>query len=44
MGVYFRDLVSLIDHMGTGEWLFVAAVGLVIGVFCLRGVGSSSSY
>jgi hypothetical protein len=44
MGDYCRDLMSLIDHMGTGEWLFVSAVGLAIGIFWLRGLGSRSSY
>jgi len=44
MSGFYHDLVSYIDHMGRGEWLFVATVGLVIGVICMRGLGSRSSY
>jgi hypothetical protein len=44
MGEFCRDLFSYIDHMGRGEWFFIAAVGLVIGILCMRGLGSRSSY
>jgi len=40
----FHDLMSYVDHMGRGEWLFVVIVGLVIGMICMRGLGSRSSY
>jgi hypothetical protein len=44
MGGLYHDFMSYVDHMGRTEWLFVAAVGLVIGVICMRGLGSRSSY
>ncbi len=44
MGGYFDELASYVDQMGRGEWLFLAFVGLVIGVICMRGLGSRSSY
>ncbi len=44
MGGLFQDFTSYIDHMGRTEWFFVVMVGLVIGVICLRGLGSRSSY
>ncbi len=44
MDEYCRELMSYVDHMGSREWLFVAVVGVVIGMMCLRGLGSRSSY
>ncbi len=44
MGGYYRDLMSCIDRMGSGEWLIVVTIGVVIGTLCLRGLGSRSSY
>jgi len=44
MGGWYRDFMSYIDHLGRGEWLFVAMVGLAIGVICMRGLGSRSTY
>lgn len=44
MGALFHDVLSYVDHMSRGEWLFVTAVGLVIGLLCMQGLGSRSSY
>jgi hypothetical protein len=44
MSAFYRDLLSYIDHMGTGEWLFVATLGVAIGLLCMRGLGSRSCY
>lgn len=40
----FSDVLRYVDHMSRAEWLLVVAVGLVIGMFCMRGLGSRSSY
>jgi len=39
-----REFLSFVHHMNSREWLVVAAVGLVIGIICMRGLGSRSSY
>ncbi|NLX95902.1 MAG: hypothetical protein GXY83_06985 [Rhodopirellula sp.] len=39
-----RDLMRYVDRMGPQEWLF-ALIGIVlVGMVCLRGYGSRSSY
>jgi disulfide bond formation protein DsbB len=44
MGELYRETMYLINHMSTQQWLLVAVIGLVIGLFCMRGLGSRSSY
>ncbi len=44
MGELLNDLLRYVDQMGRGEWLLVVAVGLAIGLVCMRGLGSRSSY
>ncbi len=44
MWKFFDDVMCYVDQMGRGEWLLLVAVGLVIGMICLRGLGSRWSY
>lgn len=44
MWEFFEGVLRYVDQMGRGEWTVVVAVGLVIGVICLRGLGSRWSY
>jgi len=44
MGELYRETMRLINHMSTQQWLLVATIALVIGLFCMKGLGSRSSY
>ena len=44
MAELYREALRLVNHMSTQQWLLVAVIGLVIGLFCMRGLGSRSSY
>ena len=44
MGELYRETMRLINHMSTQQWLLVATIGLVVGLLCMRGFGSRSSY
>ncbi len=44
MGELFRMIMHWINCMTTQQWLLVTAIGLGIGFFCMRGLGSRSSY
>ena len=44
MGELFRMIVHLVNCMTTQQWLLVIAIALTIGFFCMRGLGSRSSY
>jgi hypothetical protein len=44
MGELYRQTMHLVNQMSTQQWLLVAAVGLVVGLLCMRGLGSRSSY
>jgi hypothetical protein len=37
---YYRQLERWIVHMEIRDWLWVFLVALVIGVLCMRGLGS----
>lgn len=40
----FDDFLRYVDHMSRGEWLVLVAVCLVIGLLCMKGLGSRTSY
>jgi disulfide bond formation protein DsbB len=44
MGELYRQTMYLVNHMSTQQWLLVATIGLVIGLICMKGLGSRSSY
>lgn len=44
MDGFYGDFLSYFSHMSTREWLFVATVGAVIGIMCMRGLGSRTNY
>ena len=44
MDRFWRDVVQLIDTMGTQEWMLALAGVIVLGLFCMRGLGSRSKY
>ncbi len=37
-------LLHYTNHMSPGEWFLVLAVVVVLGLVCLRGFGSRTSY
>jgi hypothetical protein len=39
-----RDIMRLIDRMGPQEWLYALVAVVFVGILCLRGFGSRSSY
>jgi len=44
MSLYFSDLVRYTEHMGPQQWFWTLAIVIVVGVLCLRGLGSGSRY
>jgi len=44
MWQFFEDFLRYVDRMSRGEWLLLVAAVLVVGVICMRGLGSRSSY
>lgn len=44
MGHLLRDALRYVEHMDAQEWIVFAAVGVIIGVVCMRGFGSRSSF
>lgn len=44
MNHYFREIMRYVDRMGIHEWFWVLIAVIVVGVFCLRGVGSRSQH
>ena len=48
MEAYYRqarqEFMQVIMHMERDHWLIVFGVLVVIGVFCMRGFGSRTSY
>ncbi len=41
---YFHSLMSRINHLDSQDWLMVGAVVVGIGLFCMKGFGSRSTY
>jgi hypothetical protein len=44
MGHLLRDVLRHVEQMNAQEWVVFAAVGIIIGVLCMRGFGSRSSF
>lgn len=40
----FRQILRVIDRLGPTEWVVVLGVVIVIGLVCMKGFGSRSSY
>lgn len=40
----YKDLMRFVQHMGPDEYLLLVALALGVGLVCLRGFGSRSSY
>jgi drug/metabolite transporter (DMT)-like permease len=41
---FYYDLIRCIERMGPQEWLFAFIGVVLLGLICLRGFGSRSSY
>ncbi len=41
---FASEVLSFINHMEPQDWLFVLAGMIVVGVLCLKGMGSRSQY
>ena len=39
-----RELMRYVDRIGPQGWLLVLAGVIIVGVICLRGLGSRSNY
>ena len=44
MGHLIRDALRWVEHMNPQEWVIFAAVGIVIGFLCMRGLGQRSNF
>ena len=44
MGKLLRDALRWVEHMDAQEWVVFAAVAIIVGVLCMRGFGSRSSF
>lgn len=44
MEYLIREALRTIDRMGPTEWALLLGAVIVIGLFCMRGFGSRSSY
>lgn len=44
MSRIYHSLMTTIDHLDIQDWLLVFVGVVIIGIFCLRGFGSRSSY
>jgi hypothetical protein len=44
MWQFFRDIGRMIQRMSPEEYLLLVGLAVVLGLFCLRGFGSRSSY
>jgi hypothetical protein len=40
----YRDLTHYVQHMGPEEYVLLLALAIVVGLFCMRGLGSRSKY
>ena len=41
---YYHSLMSRINHFDSQDWLLFGAVVVGIGLFCMKGFGSRSTY
>lgn len=44
MGHLLRDVLRYVENMNAQEWIVFAAVGIIIGVLCMRGLGTRSNF
>ncbi len=44
MSQLYREFLRLFDRLDTQQWLVVLVIAVVVGLICLRGVGSRSSF
>jgi len=44
MGHLLRDVLRYVEHMNAQEWVVFATVGIIIGVLCMRGLGSRPNF
>jgi len=44
VGHLWREVMRVVNSMGTQEWVLVLVGVIVVGFFCLRGFGSRSQY
>ncbi len=44
MSQLYREFLRLFDRLDTQQWLVVLVIAVVVGMICLRGVGSRSSF
>ena len=40
----YNDLARLVRRMGPEEYFLLVAMAVIVGFFCLRGIGSRSRY
>ncbi len=44
MSQFYREFLRIFDRLDTQQWLVVLVIAVVVGVICLRGMGSRSSF
>ncbi len=44
MSQFCREFLRIFDRLDTQQWLVVLVIAVVVGVICLRGMGSRSSF
>ncbi len=44
MTQFYREFLKIFDRLDTQQWLVVLVIAVVVGVICLRGMGSRSSF
>ncbi len=44
MSQLYREFLRLFDRLDTQQWLVVLVIAVVVGMICLRGMGSRSSF
>jgi len=40
----YREFLRLFDRLDTQQWLVVLVIAVIVGMICLRGMGSRSSF
>jgi len=40
----YHEFLRLFDRLDTQQWLVVLVIAVIVGMICLRGMGSRSSY
>jgi hypothetical protein len=40
----YHEFFRLFDRLDTQQWLVVLVIAVIVGMICLRGMGSRSSY